>query len=457
MVMGWKNSKREAIMKKTVNNLWVSLLTLFCVFMMLGIANSFAQTVIVADKLVEPNELPDIPYFSGEPLQASPFPAPNRPSGIDLKNNEILMISEQAGTLYVVNPDDGSLIRTVDLPGISDADPGSYGIVAIDNFWWHADYQRAKLYKLNPGDGAILEELPMPSRYLGIAWDGNNLWGASPNDRRLYRIDTSTGNILETISLSTADGPIDLTWDGTNLWVSERDGSEFHQIDVNGNILRTESASVPNYLLGIAAQNPYIWIGSGYDSMLYRFDVGLPTLTLEVPFFSQNDMRWAEDQLGDCTGWYIGWIAGQSSYPATRAAGCATTSKAMVFNYYHPDYTDPGSLNICLTENGGYARGCLAPWDDRNNICVPSGISFDGHIKEKSLFREIINSELLAGRPVIAQVRTRKIPSHFVVITGVNGSTCDINDPWDSEFIPRTLDNGALGSYKIKALWLYLN
>jgi hypothetical protein len=182
------------------------------------------------------------------------------------------------------------------------------------------------------------------------------------------------------------------------------------------------------------------------------FDVGLPTL--EVPFFSQNDMRWAEDQLGDCTGWHIGWIDGQSSYPPKRAAGCATTSKAMVFNYYHPDYTDPGSLNICLTQNGGYAGGCLAPWDDRNNICAPPGVFFAGHIEEN---REIIDSELLAGRPVIAQVKSKKVRSHFVVITGINESTYDINDPWDSEFIPRTLDNGALGSYKIKALWLYHN
>ncbi len=81
------------------------------------------------------------------------------------------------------------------------------------------------------------------------------------------------------------------------------------------------------------------------------------------------------------------------------------------------------------------------------------------------MFNAILNSELLAGRPVIVQVHTKKvkvnshfevkIKSHFVVITGVNGSTYNINDPWDLEFTPRTLENGALGSYKIRALWLY--
>lgn len=190
--------------------------------------------------------------------------------------------------------------------------------------------------------------------------------------------------------------------------------------------------------------------------IISTFIIGIsPSPALDVPFFSQNDMRWAEDQLGDCPKWHIGWIAGQSSYLPKWAGGCATTSKAMVFNYYQPGSTDPGSLNICLTQNGGYVRGCDAPHDERNNICTPPEASFTIYVKKKKLFTTIINAELLAGRPVIAQVEARKIPSHFVVITSVNGNTYDINDPWDVEFTPRTLDSGALGSYTIKALWLY--
>ena len=115
----------------------------------------------------------------------------------------------------------------------------------------------------------------MPSTYLGIALNGNgdDLWGVSPV-KQLYRVDTSTGSILETISLPSIAGPIDLTWDGTNLWVSERDDVNFHQINENGSVLRT--ASAPNSPRGIAAQNPYIWVGTEPDSMLYRLDVGLP-------------------------------------------------------------------------------------------------------------------------------------------------------------------------------------
>ena len=83
---------------------------------------------------------------------------------------------------------------------------------------------------------------------------------------------------------------------------------------------------------------------------------------LHVPFFSQRDNRWAGDPLGSCAGCTIG------------SDGCATSSKAMVFNYFYPNYTDPGQLNTCLLNNNGYdynsqdcPGNCLIPWGDKNN------------------------------------------------------------------------------------------
>lgn len=178
----------------------------------------------------------------------------------------------------------------------------------------------------------------------------------------------------------------------------------------------------------------------------------VPSVALDVPFFSQNNSEWAEDQLGDCRKLHIGWIAGVSEYPPKRAQGCAITSKAMLFNYYHPDYQDPGQLNICHWANGGYAGGCRVWW---NETCAPPGVFFIDVVKNKELFDSIINSELAAGYPVIAGVKSKKISSHFVVITAANGTTYYINDPWDVEPIPRTMDDGSLGSYEIKALYLY--
>jgi hypothetical protein len=201
---------------------------------------------------------------------------------MDIAGNQILMVTEQAGTLYVLDLGNGSTLRTIRLPGASDGDPGSFGIAVGDGFWWHSDYQRAKLYKLDPIDGGVLAERSMPSTYLGIEWDGSNLWGVAPggssSERKLYRIDTATGDILEVIRLPSIAAPIDLTWDGSNLWVSERDGTRFHRIDSSGIILRSVSTPYDG-IIGIAAQMPYIWYGPRSRDpdqgayLLHRYDV----------------------------------------------------------------------------------------------------------------------------------------------------------------------------------------
>jgi hypothetical protein len=201
---------------------------------------------------------------------------------VDPASNRLLMVSEAAGVLYVIDPESGATVRTVSLPGSADPDPGSYGIAVVGKYWWHSDYQRGMLYQLDPADGAILATRPMPSRYFGIAWDGSNLWGVDPgtigdpDSGRLVRIDLRTGDILETVPLRNIDAPVDLTWDGNSLWVAERDGADFHQIDAQGNILRTETYPGPPLAGGgMAARNPDVWVGNSVAKTLDRFDLAL--------------------------------------------------------------------------------------------------------------------------------------------------------------------------------------
>lgn len=256
---------------------------LLCVLMGFAPRETLADTVWIAGRRLDSETLRNIPSQSA---QAAPFAAPDFVSGMDFWNDQILMVSEQAGKLYVISPDDGSVIRTVDLPSISDRDPGGYGIAATDTFWWHTDYQKRKLYRLDPSDGSVLAEFPQEEKYLGIAWTGTELWGVHPGTKLLHQIDPNNGEILQSISLGSMDGPVDLTWDGGNLWVAERDGVHFHQIDSAGNILRTESTG-GDFPWGIAAANPNMWVGTTKvppeDPKLLLFDLGLPSAcTLDV-------------------------------------------------------------------------------------------------------------------------------------------------------------------------------
>lgn len=177
------------------------------------------------------------------------------------------------------------------------------------------------------------------------------------------------------------------------------------------------------------------------------------TIYLFVPLFSQNDSRWACDQIGSCRRWTMGLCEKK------KPGGCATTSRAMVFNYYEPLFTDPGILNAVLDENEGYVGGCNMPGNSQGcSVGAPVGIRCEGF--ELGPLSEItgkIDACLLLGDPVIAKVRfsdrSARQRDHFVVVVGKQDNDYWINDPWDGEL--HSLSSGALGYYVIEKIWTY--
>ena len=159
--------------------------------------------------------------------------------------------------------------------------------------------------------------------------------------------------------------------------------------------------------------------------------------TINVPLFLQIDNLWNQQPLGTCAGVTL------------DSAGCAVTSLAMVSAKYGAAVNSsagygmtPGILNAWLKDHGFYGAAltggaCLLEWG-----LLPTGIVYTG--SDASF--DHLDRELAAGRPVIAQVHNAGTVMHFVVITGSNGATYDINDPY---FGQRLLDNGAKNAYSV--------
>jgi hypothetical protein len=134
--------------------------------------------------------------------------------------------------------------------------------------------------------------------------------------------------------------------------------------------------------------------------------------TLGVTVIGQQESNWAGAQLGDSPRESIG------------SAGCAVTSVAMLLAYYGVQ-TSPRRLNDWLTANGGYAEGDLLIWT-RLSDYASSRFRYTGwHSPEPS----VINAELDAGRPLVAEVRLGR-NQHFIVLAGRSGNDYMINDPW---------------------------
>ena len=182
---------------------------------------------------------------------------------------------------------------------------------------------------------------------------------------------------------------------------------------------------------------------------------------LPVPTFSQNDGTWSGDQLG----------FPDSGYPTAcnpysfGGYGCWTTSYAMLYNYYSANYTTPRDLNNLLkTGSTRYASNQThcnnlmpggSPYAPSGVSRVdPSGQSYNYNNCSASNCIDsdkvsILDNELNAGRPVLLYVHySGSSPQHMVVLTGHNGSTWYINDPWNGS---RTTlaSGGGLGAYVV--------
>lgn len=135
--------------------------------------------------------------------------------------------------------------------------------------------------------------------------------------------------------------------------------------------------------------------------------------SMSIAAMGQQDDAWAGAPLGSSATETIG------------SAGCAITAVTMMLRYYGMN-TDPGAFNAWLTANGGYAFDDQLVWDA---VTAYSGgrVAFSGWIDPDV---GIIDGELDAGRPVVAEVRLGG-NQHFILLTGyTQDGGIVINDPW---------------------------
>jgi Peptidase_C39 like family len=140
--------------------------------------------------------------------------------------------------------------------------------------------------------------------------------------------------------------------------------------------------------------------------------------TMTIAVMGQQDPAWAGAPLGS------------SATDTIGSAGCAITSVTMMLRYYGMN-TDPGAFNAWLTTNGGYAFDDQLIWDA---VTTYSGgrVAFSGWTGPDP---GLIDSELDAGRPVVAEVRLGG-NQHFVLLTGyTSDGGVQINDPWFADSV----------------------
>ena len=133
---------------------------------------------------------------------------------------------------------------------------------------------------------------------------------------------------------------------------------------------------------------------------------------IDVPFFSQADPRWADQQL--------------ALTPATLAQeGCAVAAAAMVLASLGAE-TDPARLNSHLREHpGGFTSQGWIYWEKAALVTnAPVRAVYEGPADFHRLDRE-----LRRGTPVILRLRLPTGLMHFVVAVGKRGKEYLVLDP----------------------------
>ena len=99
------------------------------------------------------------------------------------------------------------------------------------------------------------KDFPVGAGPSSIAFDGANIWVATPNSGTVTRLSASNGALLNTLNLVGASG---IVFDGDNIWISIFSGTVIKLRASDG--ASQCSASVPNTPQAMAFDGANIWV-----------------------------------------------------------------------------------------------------------------------------------------------------------------------------------------------------
>ena len=164
------------------------------------------------------------------------------PSGLTWDGKHLWVTDFKTDKIYQIAKD-GKVIRYIESPAY-----WPVGLAFDGKYLWNSDakgqipqgdeYHNGKIYKIDPEDGTVLKTVPAPTPSpAGLAWDGEYLWCVDDIHRKLIRFDPKDGTTIDEYP-SPAGSPQGITFDGEYLWVSDRSKDEIYMVNPqNGNVI----------------------------------------------------------------------------------------------------------------------------------------------------------------------------------------------------------------------------
>jgi len=119
------------------------------------------------------------------------------------------------GTVSKLNPQTGDVLQQFTAPGSQ-----PWGMTYDGSHLWLVDFAEKRISKLDPTTGAELATYPTPDPLggcKGVTWDGTCLCVMGWTSSVIYRMDQQ-GELIDTVSLDSGGGG-GIAWDGEHFWI----------------------------------------------------------------------------------------------------------------------------------------------------------------------------------------------------------------------------------------------
>ncbi len=208
------------------------------------------------------------------------YPIPEGASGLAYDGSNLFcgIYGANGDEIYQINPNTGSYQLKFNGP-----QEDAFGLTYDGQYLWTTDHPGstsipAVAMQLDM-NGNLISQFDLPDHYMsGIAYDDGDFWVATyyPDPATIYNVDDS-GSILDQFT-APDDQPWDFCLENDNLWMADYWGDTLYKIDPSTGDLLESHASEGVDPAGIVFDGSYLWYcdnGVDYNNdYLYKVDIG---------------------------------------------------------------------------------------------------------------------------------------------------------------------------------------
>jgi glutamine cyclotransferase len=131
-------------------------------------------------------------------------------AGTAFDGTHLFQIAEDR--IQKIDPRTGQVLSTIPAPGGGN----DSGLTWAEGTLWVGQYRERKIHQIDPASGAILRTIESNRFVTGVTWVEGALWHGTweGEESELRRIDSMTGEVLESLKLPAGVGVSGLEYDG---------------------------------------------------------------------------------------------------------------------------------------------------------------------------------------------------------------------------------------------------